>query len=100
MPDLTETDGISLTTRARRVEAPGTNSGELTLIPRILVVDDDDLHRRQLERLYRFYDYDVVGVDSAEDALTRLEKDDDIDLVVTDLRLPGLSGIDLTERIV
>jgi len=99
MPDLTETDGISLTTRARRVEAPEPNSGELKLIPRILVVDDDDLARRQLERLYHFYGYDVVGVDSAEDALIRLEKDDDIDLVVTDLRLPGLSGIDLTERI-
>src|SRR5262245_47696214 len=99
MPHLTETQGISLTTRARRVEAPDTNSGELKLIPRILVVEDDDLARRQLERLYRFYGYDVIGVDSAEDALIRLEKDDDIDLVVTDLRLPGLSGIDLTERI-
>ncbi len=95
----TETHGVSLTTRSRRVETTGMNSGELKLTPRILVVDDDDLARRQLERLYRFYDYDIVGVDSAEDALARLEKDDDIDLVVTDLRLPGLSGIDLTERI-
>ena len=55
MPDLTETDDISLTTRARRVEAPKTNSGELKLIPRILVVDDDDLARRQLDRLYSCY---------------------------------------------
>jgi len=95
----TESHSVSLATKSRRVETNGTNPRELKLTPRILVVDDDDLARRQLERLYRFYDYDVVGVDSAEDALIRLEKDDDIDLVVTDLRLPGLSGIDLTERI-
>lgn len=96
---LPETHGFSLTPKARRVEPDSVSFGKRTLTPRILVVDDDDLARRQLERLYCFYHYDVVGVDSAEAALVRLEQDDDIDLVVTDLRLPGLSGIGLTERI-
>ncbi|MGE4094260.1 MAG: sigma-54-dependent transcriptional regulator [Candidatus Binatia bacterium] len=68
-------------------------------MPQILVVDDDDLARKQLERLYRFIGYDVVGVFSAEDALARLAQSDDIDVVITDLRLPGLSGIELTKQI-
>lgn len=96
---VTETHGFSLTARSRRAETEKVNLAELTLTPRILVVDDDDLARRQLETLYQFYHYDVVGVDSAEAALARLEQDDDIDLVITDLRLPGLSGIELTERV-
>ncbi|MBM4255480.1 MAG: sigma-54-dependent Fis family transcriptional regulator [Deltaproteobacteria bacterium] len=95
----TETHNGSLSARSRKTTVASLNARTHKLTPRILVVDDDDLARRQLERQYRFSEYDVVGVDSAEAALTRLEKDDDIDLVVTDLRLPGLSGIDLTERI-
>lgn len=94
-----ETSEFSVAARPRRLETTSAISRELKLTPRILVVDDDDVARQQLERLYRFYHYEVVGVDSAESALARLEREDDIDLVVTDLRLPGLSGIELTERI-
>ncbi len=96
---ITETLDLPPTMGSQRRETKNTAPQELTLTPRILVVDDDDLTRQQLERFYGFYNYDVVSVDSAEDALARLEKEDDIDLVVTDLRLPGLSGIELTERI-
>ncbi len=67
------------------------------LVPRILVVDDDPAVRQQLERLYAHAGYEVAAVGSAEGALERLEVGD-IDLVVTDIRMPGLSGIELTEK--
>ena len=67
-------------------------------IPHILVVDDDELIRQQIERLYIQSGYAVSPVATAEDALERLETGD-IDLVVTDIQLPGLSGVELTERI-
>jgi DNA-binding NtrC family response regulator len=68
------------------------------LIPRILVVDDDLLIGNMLERLYTQSGYSVVCIDSAEGALRRLERGD-IDLVVTDVHLGGLSGVDLVGRI-
>ena len=67
-------------------------------VPHILVVDDDELIREQIERLYVQSGYTVSPVATAEDALECLEAKD-IDLVVTDIKLPGLSGVELTERI-
>jgi len=64
----------------------------------ILVVDDERLVCQQLERLFTHSGYAVTIAPSAEKALERLENGD-IDLVVTDIRLPGMSGVELTKRI-
>jgi DNA-binding response OmpR family regulator len=64
--------------------------------PHILVVDDDNLICQQLERLYKHGGYDVSVTYFAENALQLLENEE-FDLVVTDIQLPGLSGIELTK---
>ena len=66
--------------------------------PHILVVDDEPLVCQQLERLFTHSGYAVTIAPTAEKALERLENGD-IDLVVTDIRLPGMSGVELTKRI-
>jgi len=68
------------------------------LTPRILVVDDEEIICQQLQRLYTYSGYTVEVAHSGEAALERLEKRD-LDLVVTDVRLPGISGVDLTVEI-
>lgn len=68
------------------------------LTPHILVVDDDPLVGQQLHQLYTHSGLSVIVATSAEEALEELGKGD-IDLVVTDIQLPGISGIALTERI-
>jgi len=68
------------------------------LVPHILVVDDEPLICQQLERLYTHSGYAVTIAPSAEEALERLDNGG-IDLVVTDIRLPGMSGVELTKRI-
>jgi DNA-binding NtrC family response regulator len=86
--------------------APGTDTAKMrversdssAITPHILVVDDDSLICQQLERLYQHSGYEVSVTHFAENALQMLEKED-IDLVVTDIQLPGLSGIELTKRI-
>lgn len=65
---------------------------------RILIVEDDEGLRQvthlQLER----QGYETSSADSAEAALPLLEKSPP-QLVITDLSLPGISGIDLLKRI-
>lgn len=59
----------------------------------ILVVDDDETIR---EALYEFLSekYECRTAETAEEALARLEADT-YDLVLTDISMPGLSGLEL-----
>src|SRR5262245_42498221 len=89
-------------TAVARPEVDGYSSnshGTVSLATHILVVDDDPIICRQLARLYSQRDYRVTIATLAEQALEFLG-DQDIDLVVTDIRLPGMSGFELAERIV
>jgi DNA-binding NtrC family response regulator len=69
------------------------------LAPHILVVDDDPLICQQLQQLFMHEGYRVKVESVAEQALQLLQ-DENIDLVVTDIRLPGMDGIELTKRVV
>jgi two-component system, NtrC family, response regulator HydG len=62
--------------------------------PKVLVVDDDPVVRRQLETLYAQSGYLAIMVSSAEAGIRRLEEQD-IDFVITDIKLPGTSGAKL-----
>jgi two-component system, NtrC family, response regulator HydG len=60
---------------------------------RVLIVEDQESERSALERVLRVAQYDVVAAASAEEALDW--RDQPIDLVISDLRMGGRSGIDL-----
>ena len=60
---------------------------------RILVVDDDETIRDTLYELLS-EDYDCQTAQTAEQALARLEVDT-YDVVLTDISMPGLSGLEL-----
>ncbi|HEY7055657.1 MAG TPA: sigma-54 dependent transcriptional regulator [Vicinamibacterales bacterium] len=59
----------------------------------ILICDDDQGMRDTLTAILK-RDYKVVSVSSGEAAL-RLLKDEDVDLLLLDVRLPGISGFDV-----
>jgi DNA-binding NtrC family response regulator len=65
---------------------------------RILIVEDDEIFLRPLQRTLEVAGYDVLVTPSGEEALDAL-KGDDVDLVLTDRRLPGMDGVDLVRRI-
>jgi DNA-binding NtrC family response regulator len=65
---------------------------------RILIVEDDEIFLRPLQRTLEVAGYDVIVTPSGEEALDAL-KGDDADLVLTDKRLPGMDGVDLVRRI-
>jgi response regulator RpfG family c-di-GMP phosphodiesterase len=60
----------------------------------ILAVDDEPANLRMLERLFH-RDYRVLTAASGEDALEILRDEEDIALIITDQRMPGMSGTDL-----
>jgi DNA-binding NtrC family response regulator len=66
--------------------------------PHILVVDDDELASEQLKGVYNHNNYKVTVAHCAEEALPTLAELD-IDLSVVDIRLPGMSGVELVKYI-
>ena len=65
---------------------------------RILIVEDDEIFLRPLQRTLEVAGYEVLVVPSGEDAIDLL-KNDDVDLVLTDKRLPGIDGVEIVRRI-
>ena len=67
---------------------------------RILMVEDDAGVRTLAERVMRRLGYDVTIAASAEEALRSLTEDPrPLDLLVTDLVMPGMSGRELAETL-
>jgi len=60
---------------------------------KILLVDDEDRFRTSLARRLRTRGYDVVDVDNGDEAIRQIRSDRDIDIVVLDLKMPGMDGI-------
>jgi DNA-binding NtrC family response regulator len=65
---------------------------------RILIVEDDEVFLRPLQRTLEVGGYEVVVVPSGEDAVDLLKRDD-VELVLTDKRLPGIDGVELVRRV-
>ncbi len=66
---------------------------------KILVVDDEPSARSGLEKLLRQEGYSVLTAPDGPTALGLLE-DEAPSLVITDLRMPGMDGVELVEKIV
>jgi PAS domain S-box-containing protein len=65
---------------------------------RLLIVDDEPLVGRALARLVAS-SHEVVVVTSGADALARLVAGERFDLVLCDLMMPGISGMELEARV-
>lgn len=66
---------------------------------RILLVDDENSVRTFAVRALRKKGYDVVGCNSAENALETLETDKNFQLLITDMVMPGQNGIELAKQV-
>lgn len=66
--------------------------------PLVLIVDDEEGIRESLSDIFGDEGYKVMAASSAEDAM-RLIKDNIFDLVILDVWLPGMDGIDALREI-
>ncbi len=64
----------------------------------VFVVDDDEQVRRSIEQLGRSVGLNVVAFASADEFLQSVT-DDAAGCLVTDVRMPGISGLDLQSRL-
>jgi len=67
---------------------------------RVLVVEDNDDVRELAESMLQMADYEVLSAPSGERALGLLENGERIDLLFTDVIMPGgMNGLELIERV-
>ena len=65
--------------------------------PTILIVDDDE-NVRELLREVLSKDYSVVEASGGYEGLDEIVKGQKIDLIITDLEMPGIDGIAFIEK--
>ena len=65
---------------------------------RILVIDDEDVIRALVREILETAGHETTGAESVERALALLE-DHEFDLVVSDVIMPGLSGLELLDAV-
>ncbi|AUI88277.1 response regulator [Vibrio azureus] len=65
----------------------------------ILLVDDSKTVLCYMSSALQKHGYEIITVENGEDALQTLIKRDDIQFVISDLLMPGISGIELCRRL-
>ena len=70
----------------------------MTLLPRILVLDDEPVVRELMVEILQTAGYEAVGSDQAAEALSQLS-DPRVGLIVSDIVMPGLSGFELIDAV-
>jgi CheY-like chemotaxis protein len=65
---------------------------------KVLVVDDDPVVRKSFDRVLSSKGYAVITAENGEEALRKLNEEK-YDLVYTDIRMPGMSGLEVAEHV-
>jgi len=65
---------------------------------KLLVIDDEERLRKLLARILQLEDFEVLEASTAKEGLRRLEHDV-VDVVISDVKLPDINGIELTKTI-
>ena len=66
-------------------------------LPKILTVDDEEKILKSLRRLLKNLEVDVLAASSGPEALALIEKQE-ISLIISDQRMPGMNGVELLEK--
>jgi len=70
----------------------------MSTLKRILVVDDDPVIGKSFDRVLSGKGYAVITAADGEEALRKLSAET-YDVVFTDIRMPGMSGLEVVERV-
>jgi two-component system, cell cycle sensor histidine kinase and response regulator CckA len=91
---------VYLPAEKKRVRDHGVALDDLTGTQTILMVDDEDLLLTMGKTILSTYGYRVLTANNGQKALDILaQKDSNVELVITDLVMPSMSGRELVEHI-
>jgi CheY-like chemotaxis protein len=65
----------------------------------VLLVDDEELVRQATADMLADLGYDVVQASSGSQAISALQSEPNLDLIVSDYLMPGMSGADLVREL-
>ncbi|TKJ32669.1 MAG: hypothetical protein CEE38_22755 [Planctomycetes bacterium B3_Pla] len=71
----------------------------MSKIVKILIVEDDAVMRKSCAKVFQLKGFEVVETSCANEALDEIRTCGDVDIVLTDLKLPGMDGVALLEEI-
>ena len=93
-------DGVRWSAEHPSDDASSDDAALPAVRQRTLVVVEDDLDLRiALEKVLKLAGYHVRGFASAEAVLEALDRGLDVDCILSDVRLPQLSGVDLARKL-
>ena len=70
----------------------------MSALRKILVVDDDPVVGKSFDRVLAGKGYAVITASNGEEALHKLSNEN-YDVVFTDIKMPGMSGLEVAERV-
>ena len=66
---------------------------------KILCVDDEENVLRSLKRLFRRMNYEIFTAVSGDEGLELLKKEDPVQVVISDYRMPEMNGVDFLKEV-
>src|SRR5918995_6662658 len=88
------TDGTTTGETAAEITSASAGRG------RIVIAEDEAIIRLELKEMLEEEGFEVVGEASDGEAAIRLAKEQTPDLVIMDIKMPGMDGLTAAERIV
>ncbi|MDE2133585.1 MAG: response regulator [Alphaproteobacteria bacterium] len=70
----------------------------MSILRKVLVVDDDPVISKSFDRVLTGKGYIVVSAENGQEALNKVAKEE-YDAVFTDIRMPGVDGIEVAEQL-
>jgi len=70
----------------------------MSALRKVLVVDDDPVVGKSFDRVLSGKGYAVISACNGQEALQKLDAED-YDVVFTDIKMPGMSGLEMAERV-
>ena len=93
-------DGIEgLRNRDREKRSDRTTTGGEKMIKKVLVIDDSALIHQMYKMVLMRYKCEIVDALNGQDGLDKLAKNPDIDMVLLDINMPVMNGLEFIKKV-